>query len=92
MRGFASKWASSSAQMMMSAAGQRSRSCRATRSRLAAVIEAGATVLPASPSFYSAPATVQDLVDTVVARVLDHLDVEHELSRRWEGTLMGGSR
>lgn len=48
---------------------------------------AGATILPANPSFYSQPASVQDLVDTVVARVLDHLGVGHRLVRRWQEEL-----
>jgi 4-hydroxy-3-polyprenylbenzoate decarboxylase len=47
------------------------------------VTQAGAIVLPAAPGFYHRPAHVQDLVDFVVARVLDHLDVEHELVARW---------
>ena len=44
---------------------------------------AGALILPASPGFYHQPATVNDLVDFVVARILDHLDVEHDLIKRW---------
>jgi 4-hydroxy-3-polyprenylbenzoate decarboxylase len=44
---------------------------------------AGAVVLPASPGFYHRPASIAELVDFVVARVLDHLDVEHTLGRRW---------
>ncbi|HKU44843.1 MAG TPA: UbiX family flavin prenyltransferase [Polyangiales bacterium] len=47
------------------------------------VTRAGAVVLPASPSFYSRPASLEDAMDTVLARVLDHLGVEHGLSRRW---------
>ena len=47
------------------------------------VTRAGAIVLPASPSFYGRPATLSDALDTVLARVLDHLGVQHELSRRW---------
>jgi 4-hydroxy-3-polyprenylbenzoate decarboxylase len=47
------------------------------------VARAGAVVLPAAPGFYHRPAAVGDLVDFVVARVLDHLDVEHSLVRRW---------
>jgi 4-hydroxy-3-polyprenylbenzoate decarboxylase len=43
----------------------------------------GATVLPAMPGFYHRPASVGDLVDFVVAKVLDRLGVEHELVRRW---------
>ena len=44
---------------------------------------AGAVVLPASPGFYHRPAQIAELVDFVVARVLDHLGVEHSLGRRW---------
>lgn len=44
---------------------------------------AGALVVPASPSFYGRPQTVRDLLDTVVARVCDHLGLEHRLGRRW---------
>jgi 4-hydroxy-3-polyprenylbenzoate decarboxylase len=44
---------------------------------------AGAVVMPAAPGFYNRPTTVQELVDFIVARVLDHLGVEHTLSRRW---------
>ena len=49
------------------------------------VTRAGAVVLPATPGFYHRPGSVADLVDFVVARVLDHLDVEHRLVRRWGG-------
>ncbi|MBX3616775.1 MAG: UbiX family flavin prenyltransferase [Nitrosomonas sp.] len=45
----------------------------------------GATLLPANPGFYHHPQTVQDLVDFVVARVLDHLNVKHDLMPRWGG-------
>ncbi|MEM9446338.1 MAG: UbiX family flavin prenyltransferase [Verrucomicrobiota bacterium] len=48
------------------------------------VMEAGATILPAIPSFYGRPQTVVEVVDTVVARVLDHLGLEHELVKRWK--------
>jgi 4-hydroxy-3-polyprenylbenzoate decarboxylase len=47
--------------------------------------EAGAVVLPAAPGFYHKPGKVQDLVDFVVQRVLDHLGVEIELVKRWQG-------
>jgi 4-hydroxy-3-polyprenylbenzoate decarboxylase len=43
----------------------------------------GAVVMPACPGFYHEPHSVEDLVDFVVARVLDHLEVEHELLPRW---------
>lgn len=46
---------------------------------------AGAVVMPASPAFYHQPAGIPELVDFVVARILDHLDVDHALVRRWGG-------
>ena len=49
------------------------------------VIEAGAFVMPASPSFYSGPRTIDALVDTVVARVLDRIGLPNELMKRWDG-------
>jgi 4-hydroxy-3-polyprenylbenzoate decarboxylase len=45
---------------------------------------AGAIVLPASPGFYHRPTHVEDLVDFLVARILDHVGVAHELPR-WQG-------
>src|SRR6185312_2378595 len=44
---------------------------------------AGAILLPANPSFYAGPKTIVDVVDTVVARVLDHLGVANTLAPRW---------
>jgi 4-hydroxy-3-polyprenylbenzoate decarboxylase len=44
---------------------------------------AGAVVLPASPGFYHRPTSIDDLVNFVVARVLDHLGVEHAMAPRW---------
>jgi flavin prenyltransferase len=49
------------------------------------VLEAGALVMPASPSFYSGPRTLEELVDTVVARVLDRIGLPNELMKRWDG-------
>ena len=46
--------------------------------------EAGALIIPASPSFYGKPKTIAELVDTIVARVLDHLGVNHKLGKRWQ--------
>ncbi|QUN06534.1 UbiX family flavin prenyltransferase [Shewanella yunxiaonensis] len=43
----------------------------------------GAVILPAAPGFYHHPKSVQDLVDFVVARILDHLGVAHSLTGRW---------
>jgi len=45
--------------------------------------EVGAIVLPASPGFYHAPRSIDDLVDFVVARICDQLGIEHALMRRW---------
>ncbi len=57
-----------------------------------AVAEAGGLVLPANPGFYHRPATVDALVDYVVARVLDHLGIEQGLVPRWgEGPSPPGS-
>ncbi len=43
----------------------------------------GATIIPASPGFYHQPASVADLVDFIVARLLDHLGVDQQLMPRW---------
>jgi flavin prenyltransferase len=44
---------------------------------------AGATILPANPSFYSGAKTIVQIADTVVARVLDHLGIKNDLAPRW---------
>src|SRR3989440_4546586 len=49
------------------------------------LILAGAIILPANPSFYTGPQTIEQVVDTIVARVLDHLGVAHTLMPRWKG-------
>ena len=49
------------------------------------LIQAGATILPANPSFYTRPQTIEQVVDTVVARVLDHLGIPNKLTPRWAG-------
>ena len=51
---------------------------------LTAVTEAGAIVIPAAPGFYGRPTTIEQLVDFVVQRVLDHMGVEASLAPRWE--------
>ena len=45
----------------------------------------GVSIIDANPAFYQQPQSIQDLVDFVVARILDHLDVEHELTTPWQG-------
>lgn len=45
---------------------------------------AGAVVLPASPGFYHRPTRIEELVDFVVGRILDHVDVQHSMPR-WSG-------
>lgn len=44
---------------------------------------AGGVVLPASPGFYGKPRKIDDVIDFVVARVLDQLGVKHTLGKRW---------
>lgn len=47
--------------------------------------DAGATIMMANPPFYHHPETIADLVDAVIARILDHLGVNHSISERWSG-------
>lgn len=44
---------------------------------------AGAHLIPATPSFYGNPKSIEDLVDTVIARVYDHAGIQAEVSKRW---------
>jgi len=50
---------------------------------LTAAAEAGAIIVPAMPAFYQRPESIDDLVSFVVGKVLDVLDVEHDLFKRW---------
>ncbi len=43
----------------------------------------GTLILPANPGFYHHPQTIQDMIDFIVARILDHLKIEHQLMARW---------
>jgi flavin prenyltransferase len=45
---------------------------------------AGAVILPANPGFYTQPKTIEELADTVVARVMDHIGIDNKLSPRWQ--------
>ena len=48
------------------------------------LILAGATILPANPTYYTRPKTVEEVIDTVVSRVLDHLGIPNKLAPRWQ--------
>ncbi len=52
---------------------------------LVTVTEAGATVIPAAPGFYHRPRAIAELVDFVVQRVLDQLELDLSIAKRWEG-------
>jgi flavin prenyltransferase len=56
---------------------------------LTALAEAGARIVPAIPAWYHQPQTIEDLVDFVVARALDQLDIDCVPLRRWEGSQAG---
>jgi len=45
----------------------------------------GAVIIPASPGFYTHPKTIDDMVDFIVARVLDQIGIDNEVSTRWSG-------
>lgn len=52
---------------------------------LSVLSQSGVIVMPAAPGFYHRPKTIDDLVDFMVARILDHFGIEHSLSHRWDG-------
>ena len=56
---------------------------------LVRVTEAGAVVVPAAPGFYHRPSGVGELVDFIVQRVLDQLELDIEIARRWTGEVKG---
>jgi len=45
--------------------------------------KSGAVIMPANPGFYHHPQTIPQLIDFIVARILDHLEIEHQLTPRW---------
>ena len=55
------------------------------------VTEMGGIICPPMPAFYQLPQTLDDIVQHSVARVLDLLDIEHELSPRWQGLHVVGN-
>lgn len=60
-------------------------------SNMLRLTRAGATVMPAAPGFYHRPQQLSDLVDFVVARVLDQIGIEQKLVKRWSGETGSGS-
>jgi flavin prenyltransferase len=56
------------------------------------LVRAGAVVMPAAPGFYHRPASIAELVDFIVARVLDQLGVQNAVAPRWGEPGQGGAR
>ncbi len=52
---------------------------------LLALAEAGVRVVPAIPAWYHRPTSVEELVDFVIGRALDQLEIDHDLFQRWQG-------
>ena len=52
---------------------------------MATLTRAGATIVPLAPGFYMRPERVEDLVDFMVARLMDQLGYQHDLKIRWKG-------
>jgi 4-hydroxy-3-polyprenylbenzoate decarboxylase len=52
---------------------------------MAKAADHGATILPPMPAFYHHPQTIQDIIHQTVGKMLDQLDIEHDLFRRWSG-------
>lgn len=47
----------------------------------------GVKIIPAAPGFYARPQSIDDLVDMLVGKILDNLNIEHRLYERWDGSL-----
>lgn len=58
---------------------------RVHMANMLAAAEAGATIMPPCPGFYTKPQTVQDLLDHLAGRILDQIGVSHSLGQRWQG-------
>ncbi len=52
---------------------------------MAELSQRGATILPPIPAFYHHPKTVDDIINQTVGKILDQLNVDHQLFERWEG-------
>ena len=50
---------------------------------MVSITEMGGIILPPSPSFYHGPTTIKDIIDQTVGKVLDQLNIEHHLFKRW---------
>jgi flavin prenyltransferase len=61
-------------------------------SNMLRVSQAGGIICPASPGYYLQPRTIHDLVDFVVGKLCDLLQVDHSLRIRWDPTLQRGAR
>ena len=46
----------------------------------------GASIIPAMPGFYHHPKTIDDIVDFLIGKILDYLNIENNMFKKWEGT------
>jgi flavin prenyltransferase len=51
----------------------------------------GVTILPPMPAFYNKPQSIDDIVDHIVARVLDQFDIDADFAKRWDGQMDRGN-
>ena len=52
----------------------------------------GVSIIPPNPAFYNKPKSINDMVDHIVARVLDQVGITADLTQRWDGKMSGASR
>jgi 4-hydroxy-3-polyprenylbenzoate decarboxylase len=52
----------------------------------------GVSIIPPNPAFYNKPKSIDDMVDHIVARVLDQVGITADLTKRWDGKMSGASR